>query len=73
MSVSSSEVSQSSLPPAVGAGETHSMTDASSLDNGLQPSLSQDNADDASSKYIVNKLKQLYRNHVAEAEKEYHL
>ena len=49
------------------------MTDASSLDNGLQPSLSQDNADDASSKYIVNKLKQLYRNHVAEAEKEYHL
>ena len=46
----------------------------------LQPTFSQestseemDNADDASSKHIVKRLKELYRNHVVEAEKKYHL
>lgn len=44
----------------------------------LQPSLSQDDeemtaADDASSAYIVKQLKELYKGHVVDAEKNYHL
>ena len=44
----------------------------------LQPTLSQDDeemnaADDASSAYIVKQLKELYKGHVVDAEKNYHL
>ena len=46
----------------------------------LQPSLSQESndeemtaADDASSAYIVKELKELYKGHVVDAEKNYHL
>jgi len=44
----------------------------------LQPTLSQDDeeltaADDASSAYIVKQLKELYKGHVVDAEKSYHL
>ena len=49
-------------------------------DDELHPTHSQDssmeeisNAEDASSKYIVERLKELYHNHVLEAEKQYHL
>ena len=42
----------------------------------LRPSLSSDGvtaADDAGSKYIVAKLKELYRSHVVDAERRYNL
>ena len=46
-------------------------------DDDLRPSLSADAevtaADDAGSKYIVAKLKELYRSHVVDAERRYHL
>ena len=44
----------------------------------LQPTISQDDdemtaADDASSQFIVKQLKELYKGHVVDAEKSYHL
>jgi len=65
--------------------ETNSGDDVSHLGHSqhddhhdLQPSLSQDDeemnaADDASSAYIVKQLKELYKGHVVDAEKSYHL
>ncbi|KAL7545618.1 hypothetical protein ACHAWF_008974 [Thalassiosira exigua] len=58
---------------------TQSITTASNDDNFvdvMRPSLSQEDmneANDASSEYIVKNLKELYHNHVVEAEKQYHL
>ncbi len=53
---------------------------ADNFDDELHPAPSREetseemnDADDASSKYIVKRLKELYRDHVVEAEKRYHL
>ena len=58
------------------ATETSSHSDADAHHPDLQHSSSQEDmneADDASSKYIVRRLKELYHNHVVGAEKDYHL
>jgi len=54
--------------------------DRGNFEDGLKPSFSQEssseavqNAEDASSKYIVNRLKEVYHKHVLKAEKRYHL
>jgi len=59
---------------------THDRTHQNEFDDGLHPALSQessgednDNFDDVSSQFIVQRLKDLYHNHVLHAEKEYHL
>ena len=64
-----------------GACDVSQLADVN-FDDELHPALSREDtnvdsemndSDDASSKYIVKRLKELYHDHVVEAEKRYHL
>jgi len=81
---SSAEGGRGVVKNVVSNEETNSGDDVSHLghsqhgDHDLQPTLSQDDeemtaADDASSQFIVKQLKELYKGHVVDAEKSYHL
>eukprot|EP00571_Detonula_confervacea_P000662 CAMPEP_0172322696 /NCGR_PEP_ID=MMETSP1058-20130122/46632_1 /TAXON_ID=83371 /ORGANISM="Detonula confervacea, Strain CCMP 353" /LENGTH=641 /DNA_ID=CAMNT_0013038507 /DNA_START=80 /DNA_END=2005 /DNA_ORIENTATION=+ len=65
---------------AIDASQNNDALNQNNFEDELQPTFSQEstseeisNADDASSKHIVKRLKELYHNHVLEAEKKYHL
>ena len=82
ITLSTSESSLSSTCAAPPTIEVVKKTeDPENINNEIMPSVSTESntdgdvisADDASAKFIVQKLKELYRNHVVNAEKQYHL
>ncbi len=81
-SASESSLSSSCAPPAIRVVKTkEEEEEQEDVDHDpLLPSVSTDSnntdgilSDDASAKFIVQRLKELYRNHVVDAEKQYHL
>jgi len=80
-SASESSLSSSCAPDdAIRIVQKKAEEEEQDVDHPLMPSVSTDSnvtdtthSDDASAKFIVQRLKELYRNHVVDAEKQYHL